>query len=253
MTDTATTAPTSIGITMSSLLRADVAVLLRSRQTLLLNLVVPLIFVVVTSFGRRDFAAPGILLGLSITYGLMSAGMLGYALMVSRDREAGVFQRLRVTPTPTWAIMVSRIVVQLISALVMSIIVMIVGSLIHHVAFPWYQYVAALAVSLLGAAVFIALGQALVGLFRSATAVNAAGRVLYIVLILSGLLGTTGALGTTFQTFSTWTPVGAVVSLYAVAFGGAWSGNATAGIIAAPLYAIIFAFIGIRWFHWESR
>lgn len=244
---------TDLRLTLQSLLRADFTVLFRSRQGLLLNLMVPLIFVVITSFGKRAFADPGLLIGLAITYGLMSAGMLGYSLTVSRDRDAGVFQRLRVTPTPTWAIMGSRLLVQLASALVMSVIVLVLGSILHSVAFAWYQYVGILAVSVLGAFVFLSLGQAIVGLIPSATTVAAIGRVLYILLLLAGILGTTGILGDGFQTFASWTPVGALTHLYAVTLGAAWSVDATFGIIASVLYVVIFAYLGIRHFRWDPR
>ena len=179
-----------LGLSIRSLLAADVTVLLRTPLVLLLNAAVPLIFVVATALGskQRFGADPGLLIGLSITYGLMSARMLGYATTVARDREAGVFQRLRITPTPTWAIMGSRIAVQLVSALVMSIVVLVVGSILHGVSYAAWQYLAVLGVALLGSATFLCIGQAVVGLFRSSTGVSAVARVLYILFILSGIL-----------------------------------------------------------------
>ena len=246
-------APT-IGLTLRSLLRADFTTLLRSRQGVLLNLLVPLIFVFVTGLpGRQRIGDPGVLIGLAITYGLISAGMLGYSLTIAKDRDNRVFQRLRVTPTPTWTIMGSRIVVQLVSAVVMSIIVLIIGSVLHHVGFAWYQYLAMLAVSLLGAIVFLSIGQAIVGLLQSSTAINAVGRVLYILFILSGILGVTGALGDGFKAFAGWTPVGALVYLYAAALGAPWSADTTSGLLASLAYCVVFGFVGIRWFRWDSR
>lgn len=244
---------TDTPLALRSLLRADFTVLMRSRQGVVLNLLVPLIFVIVTSFGKRAFADPGLLIGLAITYGLMSAGMLGYSLAVSRDRDIGVFQRLRVTPTPTWAIMGSRIIVQLVSALVMSVIVLVLGSILHSVTFGWGQYAGMLAVSVLGSLVFLCLGQAIVGVFPSATTVAAVGRVLYILLLLAGILGTTGVLGDGFQAFAAWTPVGALTHLYSVALGAGWTTDTTDGLIASVLYILVFAYLGIRHFRWDPR
>ncbi len=244
----------TLGLTLRSLLRADFTTLMRSRQGVLLNMLVPLIFVFVTGLpGRQKLGDPGVLIGLAITYGLISAGMLGYSLTIAKDRDNRVFQRLRVTPTPTWAIMASRIAVQVVSALVMSVIVLVIGSVLHHVAFAWYEYLGMLVVSLLGAIVFLSIGQAIVGLLHSSTAISAVGRVLYILFILSGILGSTGALGEGFKVFAGWTPVGALVSLYAVALGAPWSTDATSGLIASVAYGVIFGFVGIRWFHWDSR
>jgi ABC-2 type transport system permease protein len=250
-----TLAPTvpSISLTMRSLLRADTAVLFRSRQALVLNLVLPLIILFVTNRGGR-LGDPGFLIGMAITYGLISSALIGYATTVARDREAGVFQRLRVTPTPTWAIMVSRLTVQLVTNLVVSVVVMIVGSVMHNTTFTAGEYVLMLVVSLLGAAVFLSIGQALVGLIKSVTGINAVGRVLFIALILTGLLGSTGILGDDFKNFAAWTPVGALINLFSVALSiTPWGSVETEGLIASFAYIVVFAGIGIRWFRWEPQ
>ena len=48
-----------------------------------------------------------------ITVGLMAIGLMGYSNSVARDRDKGIFQRLRVAPLPAWTIMMSRLFVQL--------------------------------------------------------------------------------------------------------------------------------------------
>jgi len=237
------------------LLRADFTAALRSRQTLILNILVPILYLVILGINdaKKQFAAPGLLIGLGISFGLMAAGMLGYSLLVASDRAAGVFQRLRVTPTATWLIMGSRITVQLASALLMSVVTIIIGSIVFHVGFAWTQVLGMLGVSILGSIMFLCIGQAVVALLKSQGAVNAVGRLLYIVLLLTGILGSTGILGETLQSIARWTPVGALTELYAVVFGAAWSGDATAAIIAVPAYAIVLGFVGIRFFRWDPR
>ena len=74
------------------------------------------------------------MIGLAITYGLLSTSLLGYAITIARDREKGVFQRLRVTPAPTWTIMTSRLAMQAIANLIIAIVVVIVGTRIHHIS-----------------------------------------------------------------------------------------------------------------------
>ena len=76
----------------------------------------------------RASAGSLFIIGLAIAYGLVSNSILGYALTVARDREQGVFQRLRVTPAPTWTIMTSRLAMQVLANLVITVIVVIVGS-----------------------------------------------------------------------------------------------------------------------------
>jgi ABC-2 type transport system permease protein len=172
---------------------------------------------------------------------------------VARDREAGVFQRLRVTPAPSWTIMASRLTVQFAADLGMAVVVLIVGSMLHGVIFTAGEYALILVISLLGAAEFLAIGQALVGLLKSLGTINAVARLLYIALFLTGILGTTGILGNDFQTFSEWTPVGALMDLFAAAAdAAAWSVQNTWQLLACFGYAAVFAVLGIRWFRWEA-
>lgn len=253
MTETAVPVVPQIGLTLRSLLRADATVLMRSRQAFILNLAVPILILIVTNRGGR-LGNPGFLIGMALTYGLLSSALIGYSITVARDREAGVFQRLRVTPTPTWAIMGSRLAVQLAANLIVSVIVMIVGSIMHNVTFSFGVYLLMFVVSLLGAVVFLSIGQAIVGLVKNATAVNAVGRVLFILLIFTGILGSTGILGDDFKSFASWTPVGALINLFsAVLNASAWGTDQTEGIIASIGYIVVFAGIGIRWFRWEPQ
>ncbi|MEN8583052.1 hypothetical protein ABFP37_10130 [Burkholderia sp. RS01] len=43
-----------------------------------------------------------------------------------------MLHRLRVAPAPTWMIMTSRLAVQVVTNLVASIVVLIVGAAVHH-------------------------------------------------------------------------------------------------------------------------
>jgi ABC-2 type transport system permease protein len=250
----------AVGLIFGSLLRADFTVLIRSGRTLLLNIVLPILILVITALnGGKSSAAsalggPVFSIGLALTYGLLSSSLIGYSLSIARDRESGVFQRLRVTPAPTWAIMASRLLVQITLDLIMTLIVVVVGGVIHHLAFNASQLLLLVCASIVGGAMFLAIGQAIVGLVRSAAVVNALGRVLYVVFLLLGLLGSSGVLGPTVKAISNWTPVGAMINLYAGALDlAAWDWTDTTALIAAAGYILVGAFVGIRWFRWESR
>jgi ABC-2 type transport system permease protein len=249
---------------LRSLLAADTRVSLRSRQTFILNLFVPMMILVVTNragsganaarLRSTSLGRPGFQIGMALTFGLIASALMGYSATVARDREAGVFQRLRVAPAPTWAIMLSRLIVQFCAAIIMSILVIVIGSIIHQVTFSTATYLLLFVVAISGAAMFLGIGQALVGLIRSAAAVNAAGRILYIVLILLGVLGVSGVLGDTFQTVSSWTPVGALITLFAgVQDLSSWSVTDTGAAFACAGYFVLSTGIGIRWFQWEAR
>jgi ABC-2 type transport system permease protein len=241
----------------SSLLRADGIVLLRNRVSGFVSLLLPIVIVVVTGLTAKKTArlgGPDLTIALALTVGLISASLLGYAVGVAQDRHAGVLQRLRVTPAPSWMIMASRLVVQVAANLVVSIIVVIVGVIVHGLTLNAAQYALVLVVAVLGAAVFLSIGQAIVGLVDSAGAVSAIGRVLFALLLLLGLLGGTGLLGDTLKTIADWSPVGALMTLFADALTtSAWNDQETYALLACAGYVVVFAFIGIRWFRWDPR
>jgi ABC-2 type transport system permease protein len=251
-----------IGLIFRSLFRADFTVLLRSGRTLILNIAVPILYLVITDLHNLlhlGGKAPAgwtteFSISLALTVGLMSASVMGYSGAIAQDRTTGVFERLRVTPAPTWAIMTSRLLVQIVVDLIMTVAVLILGSIIHSTLFSVGQYLLVVCVSLLGGAMFLAIAQAIAGLVRSAAGVNAVGRILFIVFLLLGLLGASGILGDAVKDISDWTPVGALINVYGGVLDTAhWGWTNTSGLIATVGYVIVGAFIGIRWFRWESR
>ncbi|WP_223690491.1 ABC transporter permease [Leifsonia poae] len=244
-----------VGLALTSLLRADLTVLLRSRVSVVLSLLLPVVILVATSLGTSQgrLGDPAELIGLAITLGLVTSCLLGYSLTLAHDRAVGVLQRLRATPAPTWTVMTSRLVVQIAANLISSLIVVIVGVILHGLAPTVGQYALTLVVAALGAAVFLSIGQALVGLVRSVSAINAIGRILFILLVLVGILGSAGVLGDLVKSISGWTPIGALRTLFSdVLNQAAWSAQDSYALLACAGYIIVFAFIGIRWFRWES-
>jgi ABC-2 type transport system permease protein len=257
VTDTgAHTARPPLGLAMSSLLRADFTVLLNGKTSVFLSTLLPIVVLVANTFGKGQSRLGGssLVIALALTLGLITSSLFGYTLALAHDREAGVLQRLRVTPAPTWMIMTSRLFVQVATNLIASVIVVIVGNIVYGLTLNVGQYLLVLAVAVLGAAVFLAIGQAVVGLVQSTSAINAIARLLMIVLILLGLLGGTGILGDTMKTIADWSPVGALMTLFsAVLNQSPWNGQDTYSLLSCAGYIIVFAFTGIRWFRWNTR
>ncbi|MGH7687685.1 MAG: ABC transporter permease [Candidatus Dormibacteria bacterium] len=257
MTDApAAPAQPSLRLILTSLLQADLLVLVKTRTALVLSLMLPLLLLFTTRSDKASHRLGGsvFVVGLCMTVGLLSTSIVGYALTVARDREQGVFQRLRVTPAPAWAIMASRLAVQVLANLLIALVVLVVGSAVHHLTLDAGQYVLVLLVANLGGAVFLSIGQALVGLLRSATTVEAGARILMMVLLLSGLLGASGALGDTVASITTWGPFGTVITLFTAILGASgWSSKDTLSLLACCGYIAVFAGAGIHWFRWDAR
>lgn len=255
MTSIQPAAQPSLRLAAASLLRADAIVLAKNRRGFLLSLAAPLILIVATSgSAAARLGGPLFLIGLAITFGLASTSIIGYAVTVARDRERGVFQRLRLAPAPTWTILASRLVTQVIANFIVAIVIVLIGSQLHHLSVSAGGYGLVLVVAMAGCAVFLAISQALVGLVRSADTVNAASRFLLIALVFLGLFAQSGALGATWEQVARWSPVGAVMNLFAGALNpSAWNGQDTLALAACAGYVLVFAAIGIRWFRWDPQ
>lgn len=194
------------------------------------------------------------LVATAIIVGPQAAGVFGYPLGVARDRESGVFQRLRVTPVPTWTIMVSRLVLQVAVNIVVAVVVAGVGAVMFKLPFGVVPYLLLIPAAIVAGAVFLSIGQALVGLLASAAQVNAVGRVVFIALLLLGVLGLSGGLGTSFKTVARWSPVGSTVGLFhTVLIHAGWTTTDTNDVLACLGYVLIFSVLGIRYFRWDTR
>jgi ABC-2 type transport system permease protein len=259
VTSTTSSQPTAeprLQLVLTSLLRADFVVFVKNRRALLFSILLPLFLLLTTNSNKalQHFGGSLFVIGLAIAYGMGATSIMGYALTVARDREKGVFQRLRVTPAPTWTIMATRLGMQVVANLIIALVVVIVGTQMHHISLSAGAYGLVLLVSILGGAVFLSLGQALVGLVKSADTVNAVGRLLFIALILLASLGQSGALGSAWQSISRWSPVGTVMTLFAgVLKLSAWNHTDTLSLAVSVAYIVVFAGIGIRWFQWDAR
>jgi ABC-2 type transport system permease protein len=242
--------------TLRALLQADFTVQLRNGRALALTLLSPLILLYALSAGKRSalLGDPRFKVAAAITLGIASIAILGYTATVARDRELGVFQRLRVTPAPTWAIMVSRLAIQILSMLVMAVVVLLAAAIVENVSLDPAAYLLTLLVVIFSSAVFLGVGQALVGLLKSADTVNAVGRLSFLPLFAVGLFGHSQFFGTTFATIALWSPGGAVVTLLSGAMHpAAWGAETWWALVASGLYASVFSGIGIRWFQWSTR
>ena len=241
---------------LTTLFRADMTTQWRNRRSFVLVLLVPCIILVSTKnkVDETRGAAGPYIMAMCITIGLAASCLMGYTLTVARDRDKGVFQRLRVAPAPTWVIMGSRLLVQLCMILLVSIGVFIVGAYIDQIRLTPGAYAMALVTSLAGAAVFLGLGQLIVGLVRNPETVNATTRLVYLVLIFVGLLGDTGQLGPQFQKVAAWSPYGTVRQIMDAGMEpGAWTQTNTNALLVTLAYALVFGAIGIRKFQWGGR
>jgi len=238
---------------MAALLKADYTTLWRNRRAVIMVVLVPMIIV----FSWKSLVATAggaFVLSNAITLGLVAIGLMGYTNSIARDRDKGVFQRLRVSPLPLWTIMASRLIVQLSLILLLTIIVFISGYNFDHILMSPGGYIATFLASIIGGAVYLGLGQAIVGRIQNPETVNSTARLIYFAFIMVGMFGELGVLGDKFKNAVEWTPYGTVKTMLAASLEPSkWNMHTTESLLLTIGYTIVFATLGIKWFKWSTK
>jgi ABC-2 type transport system permease protein len=236
-----------------SIVRADFTTQWRNRRAVIMSLFVP---VIILFFWKGLVAVFGgtFVLSISLTIGLTSIGLMGFATSVARDRDKGIFQRLRVTPVPTFFIMLSRLMVQLVMIILLTTFVFIVGHNYDKITISPAGYALTFITAFIGGALYLGLGQMIVGLVKSAETVNSTTRLVYIAFITLGMFGEfSPSLNEELKMIIHWSPFGTVKTI----LGGSmepssWSNQTSIALLVTIAYAVIFSFLGIKWFKWNS-
>lgn len=235
-----------------NLLRADLTTQWRNRRASILVVLIPSI-ILITWKGLIPRFGAAFVLANCITVGLNAIGLMGYTNSIARDRDKGIFTRLRITPAPRWTIMVSRLTVQLIMIAIVTLLLFIIGYQADQIIMQPSGYVLAFCVAIAGGAVYLSLGQAIVGLIRNAETVNVVTRLVFFLFIMIGMVGSIGGLGKEIQEISKWSPYGTVQRILADAlFTNAWTNTSTMALFATIGYTLLFTIVGIRYFRWQS-
>jgi ABC-2 type transport system permease protein len=238
---------------LNALLRADFTTQWRNRRSVLLVFLVPLI-ILMSWKGLVDKLGGAFVLSICITIGLTAIGLMGYTNSIARDRDKGIFQRLRVAPVATWTIMVSRLTVQIVMILALIIAVFIVGFYVDKISLTPGGYVFGFAMGLIGGAVYLGLGQMIAGLIKNPETVSATTRLVYFAFIMIGMFGELGMLGTEVQTIVKWSPFGSVKRIVSDGLQPAhWTIQSTQALLATIGYAFVFSLLGIKWFRWNTK
>ena len=191
-------------------------------------------------------------LAICIAVGLPAMGLMGYSQTIAQDREKAVFQRLRTTPTSTAAIMGSRIVVQLAVTMFMTLCTYTFANVIDGITLGTGSLLLLLVAALVGGLAYLAVGLCVVALIKSAEAVSAAGRLIYLSVAVVGGLAAGGVLGPTVKRAVVWSPLGTTKALLLAAMDpSAIGGQTLIMLLATFAYSLVFATIGVRWFKWS--
>lgn len=238
---------------LSSLLRADFTTQWRNRRSVILVVLVPVV-ILISWKTLVDKLGGAFVLSNCITIGLNAVGLMGYSNAIARDRDKGVFQRLRVAPLPSWSIMASRLIVQIVMILIVTAAVFLAGNSFDKISLTPTGYLLGFAAAFAGGTVYLALGQVIVGLIKNPETVNAVSRLVYFIFIMIGMFGELGMLGHEIGEVVRWSPYGAVKRLLAGSMmPNTWNQETTISLLITFGYSIVFTILGIKWFKWNTK
>ena len=225
----------------------------RNRRASLLVVLVPSI-ILFSWKGLVPKLGGAFVLSNCVTVGLTAIGLMGYSNTLARDRDKGIFQRLRVAPAPKWTIMTSRLTVQLMMILITTIVLFIIGNKFDGITLSAGGYAGGLLVSIVSGAVYLSLGQVIVGLVKNVETVNVVTRLVYFLFIMVGMFGELGMLGDVLQKAVHWSPYGTVKHIISSALvPSTWDKDATMALLATLGYTLVFTVLGVRFFRWSTR
>lgn len=238
---------------LAALLRSDFTTQWRNRRSVVLVLLVPIIILLSWKELVHKLGA-AFVLSSCITIGLTAIGLMGYSNALARDRDRGIFQRLRVAPVPASLFMISRLVVQLTMIMLLTGIVFVTAYEQLHITLTPSGYIFGFLSAIVGGALYLGLGQMIAGLLKNAETVNATTRLVYFVFIIVGMFGDLGVLGESIKKIIQWSPYGTVKTVLSSAMQpGAWNNETSFALLVTLAYSFIFSFLGIRLFRWNIK
>ena len=150
--------------------------------------------------------------------------------------------------------MTSRLIVQLLMILLLTILVFIAGNNIDHITLTPVGYAVTFFTAIVGGAVYLGLGQLIVGLIQNPETVNSTSRLIYFLFIMVGMFGEFGILGEQVKHIVIWSPYGTVKRVIAAGMQpSTWDGEITMALLVTIGYAAAFAVIGIKKFKWNNK
>jgi len=237
---------------ISTLLQADFRTQWRNRRAVIMIIIVP-VFILISWKGLVEKYGGAFALSNAITIGLTAIGLMGYSNAIARDRDKGVFQRLRVAPVPAWTIMMSRLAVQLTLIMITTTAVFVAGFYYDKISLDMSGYILGLLAAFAGGAMYLGLGQAIAGMINNAETVNSTTRLVYFFFIMIGMFGGLGVLGKEIGELVKWSPYGTVAHILASSMKpSTWDMESTMSLLLTAGYATIFSSMGIKWFKWSS-
>jgi ABC-2 type transport system permease protein len=245
-------------------LGADMKVFRRNPAALFFTAILPVIFLCmfVGIFGNQKLSSYGgvrastLQVPAFIALAVISASFVSLAIGFTRIREDGVLKRVRATPVPSWIVFAGRIGTSIVTAVVMTALLMAIGAVAFGVSVPTHTLPGLVTALGLGAASFCALGIAFTRLISSVDAAPAmTNAVVLPMYFISGVFVAFRDLPPTIRHVAELLPAQPFVEALRVAFDPRTTGNGIAGheLLKLGLWGVAGLLLAVRFFDWTPR
>lgn len=201
------------------LTRSLLRIQLRNRAALFWNFAFPigLIALYGSIWGNQEYGGAGAITWLAVgvvVLNIMSGSFIADAAWLTTVREQGILMRVRATPLPNGVLVTAYALVRMLLVLLQAAAILAVAWLGFGASFSAVGIMAALGLGAFGAAVFIALGQAIAAIAPTGGAAAAIGQTIYFPLMfVSNLFVPVDSLPQWIVGISRWTPAYMLVDL----------------------------------------
>ncbi len=178
----------------------------------------------------------------TLSFNVLPGVLVGY-------REKGVLRRLQTTPVGPARVLVAQLLVNLATAAVSMIAVLLVARLAFGVALP-RQIGGYLVAVVLAALALMTIGLFIAAASPGSQVADAVGTtVFYVMMFFAGLFLPIGSMPLLLQHISRAAPLGAAVQALTDATEGHWPHPLQ--LITLAVYALVFGAGAVRLFRWE--
>lgn len=189
-----------------------------------------------------------------VAYGVMSACFQVLAINLVIRRETGLLKRLRLSPLPTWALLVSIFVSTMIVAIVQVVLLLAIGRFGYAVSFPqaWAAFVVVLVVGIVS---FSAMGVAFSTLIPNQESAGPMTSIVFFVLMFLAGLFFPEAPNSGLAKFSNYFPVHHFIEAVAAPFNlqpgvSAWAWH---DLLIIAIWGAVSFVVALRRFRWSPR
>jgi ABC-2 type transport system permease protein len=245
--------------------RYDLRAFFRNRQSQFFTLALPVLFLVIFAsvFGGQGHtvAVAGGRIDTSVSYvpgiialGIIAAAFINLVISVTAQRETGVLKRRRATPIPAGAIIAGRALTAIVTALAISLVLLIIGWAAYGADVPARTGPALALTVVVGAVAFCCLGFALASMIHDQDSAQPVTQAVMLPLyFISGVFVASSTLPHWLVNVADVFPVRHLVAALLMAYNPHTQGAGIAGtdLLIVAIWGVAGLAVALRRFSWN--